>query len=314
MGQVKFLKLFTNLNNFVILFFIVNVLSVLRPFILCGFCLLAVVAKLEGAHTVRKGDTLYSIARANGVSVQQLMSSNGIKDASKLQIGKKLVIPSKSSSSKTSSTKASSTKASPPKKTTKTVNLALKSTSVSRPKISKGKTVIIDPGHGGRDKGAVWGGVRESDLNLKTAFKLEYYLKQAGYRVVMTRRSDRYVSLRKRAAIANQYNNAVFVSIHYNATRETWVHGGETFHSGSKSGHYLASSLQRNLVANCKVRNRGARYAGFSVIRNTNCAAALVECGFISNSRERARCNTSSFQDKAARAMLAGIQRWDRSY
>ena len=215
-----------------------NVLSVLRPFILCGFCFLAVVAKLEGAHTVSKGDTLYSIARANGVSVQQLMNSNGIKDASKLQIGKKLVIPSKSSSSK-----ASSTKASPPKKATKTVNLALKSTSVSRPKISKSKTVIIDPGHGGRDKGAVWGGVRESDLNLKTAFKLEYYLKQAGYRVVMTRRSDRYVSLRKRAAIANQYNNAVFVSIHYNATRETWVHGGETFHSGSKSGHYLACLL-----------------------------------------------------------------------
>lgn len=248
---------------------------------------------------MKKGDTLYSISRAKGVSVQSLMSSNGIKDASKLYIGKRLTIPSKSSS-------AASSK--------KTSRVSLKATTVTRSFGSKGKTVIIDPGHGGRDKGAVWGGVRESDLNLKTAFKLEYYLKRAGYRVVMTRRSDRYVSLTGRAAIANRYRNAVFVSIHYNATRETYVHGAETFHGGSRSSSYLSSSLQRNLVSYCKVKNRGSQYRRFSVLRNTNCPAALVECGFISNSRERSRCNTSSFQDAAARAILAGIERWDRSY
>ncbi len=272
-----------------------SVFRVIRSFLLCGICLVAVLAESQGAHTVRKGDTLYSIARANGVTVQKLMSANGIKDASKLPIGKRLSIPSKASSTRVS-------------------QVSLKASTVTRSSGSKSKTIIIDPGHGGRDKGAVWGGVRESDLNLKTAFKLEYYLKRAGYKVVLTRRSDRYVSLSRRGAIANRYRNAVFISIHYNATPETYVHGGETFHGGSKAGRYLASSLQRYLVSHCRVKNRGVRYGRFSVLHNTNCPAALVECGFISNSRERARCNTSSFQDAAARAIFAGIQRWDRSY
>lgn len=289
-----------------------SIFRVLRPFFLCGLCLLSVLTELRGAHTVRKGDTLYSIARANGVSVQKLMSTNDITDASKLQVGKLLTIPSKakvSASSKKETSTSKKTSSAP-----KEVKVSLKASSVTRSSGIKNKTIIIDPGHGGRDKGAVWGGVRESDLNLKTAFKLEYYLKRAGYKVVLTRRSDRYVSLSGRAAIANRYSNAVFVSIHYNATRETWVHGGETFHGGSKPSRYLASSLQRHLVSNCKVRNRGVRYARFSVLHNTNCPAALIECGFLSNSKERARCNTSSFQDAAARAILSGIQRWDRAY
>ncbi|MFC0018159.1 N-acetylmuramoyl-L-alanine amidase [Roseibacillus persicicus] len=274
-----------------------SVFSVIRSFLLCGICLVAVLANANGAHIVKKGETLYSIATANKVSVQRLMSENGITKPTSLQIGRRLTIPGTSSKKKTAS-------------------ISLKTSTVTRSSssVTKSKTVIIDPGHGGRDKGAVWGGVRESDLNLKTAFKLEYYLKRAGYKVVMTRRSDRYVSLMSRAAIANRYRNAVFVSIHYNATRETWVHGGETFHGGSSTSRYLASSLQRNLVSHCKVRNRGARYAGFTVLHNTKCPAALVECGFISNAKERARCNTSSFQDAAARSILAGIERWDRAY
>lgn len=274
-----------------------NISSVLRSILLSGLCVVALAVQAHGAHTVKKGDTLYSIARANGVTVQKLMSANGIKDASKLSIGKRLTIPAKTSST-----------------SRKTVNVSLKTTTVTRSSASKSKTVIIDPGHGGRDKGAIWGGVRESDLNLKTAFKVEAYLKRAGYRVVLTRRSDRYVSLSGRAAIANRYRNAVFVSIHYNATRETWVHGGETFHGGSKTSRYLASSMQRNLISNCKLRNRGIRYGRFSVLHNTNCPAALIECGFLSNSGERSRCNTSSFQDAAARAIVSGIERWDRSY
>ena len=274
-----------------------SVLSVIRSFFLCGVCLVAVLTESLGAHTVSKGDTLYSIARANGVTVQKLMSANGIKDASILQIGKRLKIPSKTSSKRPA-------------------KVSLKASTVTRSSSSgtKSKVIIIDPGHGGRDKGAVWGGIRESDLNLKTAFKLESYLKRAGYKVVMTRRTDRYLSLKTRGAIANRYRNAVFISIHYNATPETYVHGGETYHGGSRSGRYLASSLQRYLVSHCKVKNRGARYGRFTVLHNTNCPAALIECGFISNARERARCNTSSFQDAAARAIFVGIERWDRSY
>lgn len=268
----------------------------LRSTLIRLFCLLAVVGSAEG-YEVKRGDTLYSIARTHGVSVNKLMSQNGIRDAKSMQVGRVLTIPGKTKSSQ--STKSSvSLKASNP---------------VSRGS-SKSLTVILDPGHGGRDRGAVWGGVRESDLNLKTAFKAKANLESAGYRVVMTRTSDSYVSLSRRAAIANSYRNAIFVSIHYNATRETWVGGAETFYAGSKRSRYLATSIQRNLASRCQVRNRGTHFRKFTVLRQTHCPAILVECGFISNSRERSRCNTSAFQSNAARAISDGIKRYDRSY
>ena len=79
------------------------------------------------------------------------------------------------------------------------------------------KTVIIDPGHGGKDKGAYWYGISEKTLTLDVAKKVELLLKQKGIKVLMTRKSDRYVSIEDRASIANKYTNSIFVSIHFNA-------------------------------------------------------------------------------------------------
>lgn len=130
---------------------------------------------------------------------------------------------------------------------------------------------------------------------------------------MMSRRSDVYVSLSRRAQIANRYSNAIFVSIHFNASNHTSVRGAETFYVG-KRGSYLAKSIQSELVKNCKVRNRGIRNRSYAVLRDTNCPAVLVECGFISNSYERSRCKTSSYQAAAARAIVSGIERYDRVY
>ena len=126
---------------------------------------------LEGAGTykVKKGDTFYSIARAHGTTSTRLMSANGIKDPRTLRIGQTLRLSSSSGSGKSST--------------------ASKSASKSTPKVAKvggGKRVVIDPGHGGHDRGAVWGGVRESTLNMRVASKLEYYLKERGFTTVMT--------------------------------------------------------------------------------------------------------------------------------
>ena len=191
-------------------------------------------------HRVQKSETFYSISKKYRVSVSSLMSHNGFKDATTLKIGQKLSIPGKS------------------------VKVSAK---VSRP-VYKAKSlrVILDPGHGGRDKGAIWGGVRESDLNLRVAFRVEAELKKKGYPVTMTRRSDRYVSLASRSGIANRYRNAIFVSIHFNATKYTSVRGAETFYVGTR-GRYLASKIQSKLVSNLKVRNRGVRYHRYSVLR-----------------------------------------------
>jgi N-acetylmuramoyl-L-alanine amidase len=175
--------------------------------------------------------------------------------------------------------------------------------------VGQGKTVVIDAGHGGKDWGAYRGGVKESYLNMKVAGKLEYYLKRHGYRVVMTRRSDSFLSLSRRASIANRYRNAIFVSIHFNATRNSWVRGAETFYAGA-AGRQLASSIHRELASKCQMKNRGVRFARFSVLVQTKCPAVLVECGFISNPSERARCVTSSFQTTAAQAIAEGIRKY----
>ena len=236
-------------------------------------------------HTIRKGDTLYALARKYKTSVTALKAFNGIRDHRNLQIGQRIKIPG--SSSRTGSPAKSS---------------------VQTSTVGRGKTVV-DAGHGGKDWGAYKGGVRESYLNMRVANKLEYYLKRHGYRVAMTRRSDSFISLSRRASIANRYRNSIFVSIHFNSTRSSWVRGAETFYASS-AGRQLASSIQRELVSKCRVKNRGVRFARFTVLVKTRSPAVLVECGFISNASERARCVTSSFQTAAAQAIADGIRKY----
>ncbi len=237
----------------------------------------------EGAtHTVRKGDTLYAISRNYKVSVNRLMAANGIKDPTKLRIGRKLGIPGGSSSSSLKSSVA---------------------------QVGRGKRVVIDPGHGGRDWGAYRGGVKESYLNLKVAKKLEYELKRRGYSTAMTRRSDHFVSLSRRAALGNRYRNAVFVSIHFNASRYRWVRGAESFYAG-RAGRSLALCIQRELVRRCRLRDRGVRFARFTVLTQTRCPAVLVECGFMSNASERRRCVSSSHHSHVAMAIAEGIGKY----
>ena len=167
-------------------------------------------------------------------------------------------------------------------------------------------TVVIDPGHGGRDRGAVWGGVRESNLNLAVAQDLEALLKKRGIRTVMTRRSDVFVSLQRRAQIANAQRNAVLVSIHFNASTNTAVRGAETFYWGNQ-GRILANAIQRRLAPRLQVRNRGIHRKGYTIMMQTRHPVVLVECGFISNPNERRRCVTRWYQQTAAKAIYDGL-------
>jgi N-acetylmuramoyl-L-alanine amidase len=167
--------------------------------------------------------------------------------------------------------------------------------------------VIIDPGHGGKDDGAKWGGVKESDLNLKVAKKLEALLLARNFKVTMTRRSDVFVTLERRWEIMNSFEDAIFVSIHFNAHRITSIVGVETFYA-SPEGELMARNIQREVVERVKTRNRyikpGVAYA---VLNQAQCPAVLVECGFISNTKERNRCNTDEYQMLAAQGIETGI-------
>lgn len=168
--------------------------------------------------------------------------------------------------------------------------------------------VVLDPGHGGRDRGARWGGVSEKTLTLSIARKVEALLKARGIRTAMTRRTDTYRSLTSRAAVANSFRRSVFVSIHCNADPKRGARGIETFYAGS-SGRRLACSIHGVLDARTSTPDRGIKFSRFTVLQSTSCPAALVECGFLSSQSERRLLVTSAYQDRIARAIADGIVR-----
>lgn len=172
--------------------------------------------------------------------------------------------------------------------------------------LSAKPVVVLDPGHGGKDNGARWYGVSEKTLNLDVAKRVEALLKQRGIPVVMTRRTDTYVSLDRRAAIANGHNNSIFVSIHFNAHTNRSIKGIETFYVSSQ-GKRLADAMQRRLSKRIRTEDRGSKRHHYAVLTKTRGVAALVECGFISNRWECNRCKTVWFKDILAQEISDGI-------
>lgn len=173
------------------------------------------------------------------------------------------------------------------------------------------RTVVIDPGHGGHDKGGQWGLVYEKHLALDTSARLEAELKKRGFRTVMTRRSDYFISLPERVRITKKHSKAIFVSVHYNYTWKQHVSGLETFYHSSHS-RALATHVQNGMLGKVKSVNRGAKFARYYVIRNNSCPAILVECGFVSNARERARMKSAWFRQSMAEGIADGIVRFRR--
>ncbi|QTN33254.1 N-acetylmuramoyl-L-alanine amidase [Akkermansiaceae bacterium] len=173
------------------------------------------------------------------------------------------------------------------------------------------RTVIIDPGHGGHDKGGQWGRVYEKHLALDTSIRLESHLKKMGYNTVLTRRSDYFVSLPGRMTFANKYRNAIFISIHYNYTWKQHVSGIETFYHTQES-YKLAKDVHRGVMSRVKVTDRGVKYARYYVIRHCKLPSILVEGGFVSNSNERSRMKTAWFRDAIARGIADGVQSFRR--
>jgi len=175
---------------------------------------------------------------------------------------------------------------------------------------AKFRTVVIDPGHGGHDKGGQWGRVYEKHLALDTAMRLEGHLKNMGYKTIVTRRSDYFISLPQRVAIANRQKDAIFVSVHYNYTWKQDVSGLETFYNRSDSSR-LSSLVQSSILKRVRAVNRGSKYARYYVIRHTKIPSILVECGFVSCKSERDRMKSAWFRDSLARGIAEGIHRYN---
>lgn len=166
--------------------------------------------------------------------------------------------------------------------------------------------ICVDPGHGGRDVGAVGPtGLYERDVNLAISFYLREELLHSGAEVIMTRTSNADgPSLQQRCDIANKAKADLFISIHCDSAKNVSA-GGTTSYILAKGGkaEQFAQKIQNNLVNEIKLQNRGVRTAQYYVLRNTLMPAVLVETAFISNPREEQLLRDAVFQKRIARGV-----------
>src|SRR3989440_3811122 len=168
--------------------------------------------------------------------------------------------------------------------------------------------VVIDAGHGGFDRGGIPGQrVAEKTMTLDVAQRLEEVLTAYGYRVVMTRDRDVFVPLGTRVAIANSYRNAIFVCIHFNASRRGSANGIETYFYSSQSLP-LASSIHYYVAGGAPSSNRGVRRRGLYVFRKKNVPSVLVECGFLTNATEANYAQSAAYRQKLAEEIGRGVR------
>jgi N-acetylmuramoyl-L-alanine amidase len=169
------------------------------------------------------------------------------------------------------------------------------------------RTVVIDPGHGGHDPGANPRGVLpEKVWTLQVGLRLKKRLTQGGFYPVLTRTSDVFIPLDTRVAISNRQTNAVFVSVHFNATRKRDIHGIETYYYTRHSAD-LAKLVHSHVLQNPGTADRRVHTAPFHVIRRNAFPAILVEGGFLTNRAEASRIASAAYLDALAESIYQGI-------
>ena len=211
--------------------------------------------------------------------------------------------------------------------------------------------IAIDPGHGGRDPGAIGAkGLREKDVTLQVAIELERLLEAEGtFDAFLTRSDDRFVPLEERTAIANQRSADLFLSIHFNAHKDKRRNGYETYYlamaqddearavaamenaasmkslpdlpglldgilrtSHRNESRRLASEVQMSMAGEMGGANRGVKRAGFVVLVGADMPAILAECGFITNPREGSKLRDAETVRRIARSLYEGVLAYAR--
>lgn len=190
--------------------------------------------------------------------------------------------------------------------------------------------VVVDPGHGGQDSGAMCAGMMEKDLTFDVAQRLDRRLRESGISTLMTRGGDNYISLADRAAMTNRLHDCVLVSIHFNEGNKPVSTGIETYYAerpGSApllaswfpflqrassdptnlQSQSLAGFIQEALVTRTHAVNRGTKTQQFFVLANVRHPAVLVEGGFISNKDDAGKLGSPEYREEIAGAINDGI-------
>lgn len=174
---------------------------------------------------------------------------------------------------------------------------------------SDGKKIVLDPGHGGSDVGAIREDITEKSITLDVSNRVRDILEKKGYKVEMTRDTDKTVSLQERVAFSEEKQPDIFISIHVNSSEKPEITGIET-HYYRQESMSLAQTVHAALASNIKSKNRGLFKSKFYVINHTTAPAILVEIGFISNSGERAELVSEKRKQATANAIAEGVENY----
>jgi N-acetylmuramoyl-L-alanine amidase len=174
----------------------------------------------------------------------------------------------------------------------------------------KGKTIVVDAGHGGKDPGSQGTSFSTSDekrINLSIATELARLLKARGAKVIMTRTSDRFIELDDRATIAERYRADLFISIHSNSHPDSSRRGAVIYTARQPSRQSVIAAMKLDQA----IRNAGIASdtdrADYKVLTLHSRPAVLVECGYLSNYSDCKRLNTSAYRTQIATAIAAGV-------
>ncbi len=172
-----------------------------------------------------------------------------------------------------------------------------------------GRTLVLDPGHGGVDAGACGRqGTREKDINLEVSMHLKDLLEEAGAAVILTRTGDYFISLYERPYLANYHFADLFVSVHTNNHQNYNVQGIEVYYyQGDQESKSLGKAVLDQLVKSTRLNSLGVKFNDFVVIREAQMPSILVELGFLSNFQEETIIKTPEFKEKAAAGIFQGI-------
>ena len=201
------------------------------------------------------------------------------------------------------------------------------------------RTIVLDPGHGGKDPGArnSHNSLEEKDLTLEIAKRLAKQLKRKGYRVYLTRKDDRYIELEDRTRYAKKKGADLFISIHFNASDNPSASGIETFaytlfsqpstsrqsadasdrifHRANRNDFrnvLLAYFIQKALIKETDEKDRGVKRARFTVLEELHCPGILVELGFVSHSGTARNLRSDNYIDELVTSIYSGITRYNQ--
>ncbi len=176
-----------------------------------------------------------------------------------------------------------------------------------------GKSILLDPGHGGKDPGAIsYSGKYEKYVNMEVTLKLKSILESMGAKVYMTRTGDYYITNKERGRMADKLNADILLSIHHNSLNNSDYFGLSTYYNtrnykDPRYGYDLAEAIYLNAITVNGVYRDGILDRNYEVLRETNTPAALIEIGFMSNPQEEINIHNESFQDIMAEKIAAGI-------